>query len=225
MGECAVVLELGDQSYLRSACDHATAMGTKISLKLTQSRYSPHKRARIHAFLSEGVEKLLLPWTVDALPTLLHISLFLSFAGLVVFLWHVNLTIFKSVLCWVGVCTALYGCVTLMPLIRRDSPYHTPLSLPAWHIVTGILFFTFRVLRWLAHFVYFSGDTYYRFDNLAESYGKWLVLGMQKTIEETALKLPSEIDARAFMWTFDSLDEDHELEHFFSALPGFRGSK
>src|SRR5258708_30213105 len=48
---------------------------------------------------------------------------------------------------------------------------------------------------------------------------------MRKTIEETALKLPSEIDARTFMWTFDSLDEDHELESFFSALPGFRTSK
>src|SRR5258708_2764887 len=27
------------------------------------------------------------------------------------------------------------------------------------------------------------------------------------------------------MWTFDSLDEDHELERFFSGLPGFRSSK
>src|SRR5258708_34801453 len=193
-------------------------------LKLTQSRYSPHKRARIRAFLSEGVEKLLLPWTVDALPTLLHISLFLFFAGLVVFLGHVNLTIFKSVLSWVGVCTALYGCVTLMPLIRRDSPYHTPLSLPAWQIVTGILFLTFRVLRRLA-LSYFSWESYVHLDNLAESYGNLLVQGMRKTIEETALKLPSAIDTRAFMWTFDSLDEDHELESFFSGLPGFRSSK
>jgi hypothetical protein len=27
------------------------------------------------------------------------------------------------------------------------------------------------------------------------------------------------------MWTFDCLDEDHELEHFFSGLPGFRSSR
>src|SRR6266702_4354189 len=27
------------------------------------------------------------------------------------------------------------------------------------------------------------------------------------------------------MWTFDSLDEDHELERFFSGLPGFHSSK
>ena len=49
--------------------------------------------------------------------------------------------------------------------------------------------------------------------------------GMRKTAEETALKSPSELVTRAFMWTFDCLDEDHELESFFSGLPGFRSSK
>ena len=66
-------------------------------LKVTQSRYSLHKRARIRAFLAEGVEELFLPWTVEVLPTLLHISLFLFFAGLVVFLENVHLTIFKLI--------------------------------------------------------------------------------------------------------------------------------
>ncbi|KAH8988772.1 hypothetical protein EDB86DRAFT_2746818, partial [Lactarius hatsudake] len=79
-------------------------------LKITQPRYSPHKRARIRAFFAEGVDKFLLPWVVEALPTLLHISLFLFFAGISVFLWNVNLTIFKSVVSWIGICTSLYGC-------------------------------------------------------------------------------------------------------------------
>jgi hypothetical protein len=48
---------------------------------------------------------------------------------------------------------------------------------------------------------------------------------LQKTAEETAFNSPSEIDARTFIWTLDSLDEDHELERFFSGLPSFRSSK
>ena len=48
---------------------------------------------------------------------------------------------------------------------------------------------------------------------------------INSTPEKTALKSSSEIDARALMWTFDSLDEDHELERFFSGLPGFHSSK
>ena len=195
-------------------------------LKITQSpRYSPHKRARIRAFFSEGVDKCLLPWTVDALPTLLHISLFLFFAGLVVFLCNVNLTIFKLVLSWVGLCTALYGCITCMPIIRHDSPYYTPLSLPAWNIVTGIPFLVYQFLRWFNEYVYYRFYAYYRYLDLEESCRKSLVQGMQKSAEETALKPSSKIDTRAFMWTFECLDEDHELEHFFAGLPGFCSSK
>jgi hypothetical protein len=189
-------------------------------LKVTQTRYSPHKRARIRSFFAEGVEKCFLPWAVEALPTLLHASLFLFFAGLAVFLWNVNLTIFKLILSWVGVCTALYGCITLMPIFRHDSPYYTPLSLPAWHIVTRILFVTFQILQWFTAFWRFT-----RLRVLTRQYRKSLMLGMQKIAEETALNSPPEIDTRALLWTFDSLDEDHELERFFSGLPGFRSSK
>ena len=193
-------------------------------LKLTQSRYSPHKRARIRSYFSEGVEKCLLPWAVETLPALLHISLFLFFAGLSVFLCNVNMTIFKLVVSWVGVCTALYGCITLMPIFRHDSPYHTPLSLPAWHIVTGIPYLIFQALRRLTHLNCFSYRVYHLFESLEKGYRYLLVQGMQKTAEETALNSSSEIDTRAFMWTFDCLDEDHELERFFSGLPGLHSS-
>ncbi|KAI9448639.1 hypothetical protein BJY52DRAFT_1365554 [Lactarius psammicola] len=194
-------------------------------LRVTQPRYSPHKRARIRTFFAEGVEKFLLPWAVEALPTLLHVSLFLFFSGLVVFLCNVNLTIFKLVLSWVGVCTTLYGCITFIPIFRHDSPYYTPLSLPVWHIVTGISFIIFRALRRLAYLDYFSDGIYHHFFRLEKSYRKLLVQGMLKTAEETALNSLSGIDTRVFLWTFDSLDEDHELERFFSGLPGFRNSK
>ena len=202
-------------------------------LKITdQSRYRPHKHARIRAFFFEGVEKCLLPWTVDALPTLLHISLFLFFAGLVVFLCNVNLTIFKLVLSWVGLCTALYGCMTCVPIIRHDSPYYTPLSLPAWYVVTGIQLLVYRFVMWFNTLCFHTFHTSLlfihvslHFQPLRSSCRKSLAQGMQKTAEETALNSPSEIDARAFMWTFDCLDEDHELERFFSGLPGFRTSR
>jgi hypothetical protein len=195
-------------------------------LKVTQPRYSPHRRARVRAFFFEGVDKFLLPWAVEALPTMLHLSLFLFFAGLAVFLWNVNLTIFKLVLSWIGLCTALYGCITFIPLFRHDSPYHTPLSSPVWHLIKGIPFLTFRTLyRITSSLLFFSSETDERLRHLAEGYGRLLVQGMRKTAEETAFGSPPEIDTRVFMWTFDSLDEDHELESFFAGLPGFRSSK
>ena len=194
-------------------------------LKVTQPRYSPHKRARIRAFFAEGVDKFLLPWAVEALPTMLHLSLFLFFTGLAVFLRNVNLTIFKLVLSWIGLCTALYGCITFIPIFCHDSPYHTPLSLPVWHFVKGIPFLTLRALQKFTLLRCFSYATYYRFRCLADGYGRELVRGMQKMAEDSAFHSPPEIDTRAFVWTFDCLDEDHELERFFAGLPGFRSSK
>ncbi|KAN0140387.1 hypothetical protein V8E53_001596 [Lactarius tabidus] len=193
-------------------------------LKVTHSRYSPHKRARIRAFFAEGVEKCFLPWVVETLPTLLHISLFLFFAGLVVFLWNVNLTIFKLVLSWVAFCTALYGCFTLMPIFRYDSPYYTSLSSSAWPIVYCLAFFVSTVGGVSLYLTCWrrGGDWFLA---LARRYYGSLSRGMQKTAEKTALKSPSELDTRAFMWTFDCLDEDHELERFFYGLPGFCNSK
>ena len=183
-------------------------------LKVTQPRYSPHKRARIRAFFAEGVDKFLLPWAVEALPTMLHLSLFLFFSGLAVFLWNVDLTIFKLVLSWIGLCTSLYGCITIIPVFCHDSPYHTPLSLPVWRFITGTPFCIFRALETISFY----------YSHLAKRYGRLLVQGMQKTAEESAFNSPPEIDTRAFMWTFDRLDEDHELERFFAGLPGFRDS-
>ncbi|KAF8258031.1 hypothetical protein EI94DRAFT_1514278, partial [Lactarius quietus] len=85
-------------------------------LKVTQPHYNLYKRARIRSFFAEGVEKSFLPVVVEALPTLLHLSLSLFFAGLVVFLWNVDITIYKLVLSWVCLCAALYGCTTFIPL-------------------------------------------------------------------------------------------------------------
>jgi hypothetical protein len=48
---------------------------------------------------------------------------------------------------------------------------------------------------------------------------------METQFEATALSAPSEIDGRALMWTYESLDEDRELEQFFSGIPGFCSSK
>ncbi|KAH9056711.1 hypothetical protein EDB87DRAFT_1687048 [Lactarius vividus] len=208
-------------------------------LKVTQPRYALHKRARIRAFFFEGVDKFLLSWAVEALPALLHVSLFLFFAGISVFLWNVHLTIFKSVVSWISICTVLYGCITFIPILRHDSPYHTPLSLPAWNIIAGIPFVMFRIFRFTTFvsmfvgfpclyfgppFLRFAEKTYDRFEFLEKSYRKLLLQGMQKTVEKTALNSPLGVDTRAFLWTFDSLDEDHELERFFSGLPGFRNS-
>ena len=141
------------------------------------------------------------------------------------FLSNVNITIFELVLSWVGACTALYGCITLMPIFRHDSPYYTSLSSLAWPSVIGMAYFISAVSGLLLYWTvccHRGAEWLFRF---ARRCHRLLWQGMQKTIEEAALGFPSEIDIRAFIWTFDSVDQDHELERFFSGLGGLRSSK
>ncbi|KAI0261008.1 hypothetical protein BC834DRAFT_941135, partial [Gloeopeniophorella convolvens] len=56
-------------------------------LRVTQTRYQPYKRARIRTFYFKGVEKYRVSWAIDALPALLHLSVFLFYAGLSVLLF------------------------------------------------------------------------------------------------------------------------------------------
>jgi len=159
---------------------------------------------------------------VEALPILLHVSLSLFFAGLVLFLRHVNFRIFELVLSWIGACAALYWCITLMPIFRHDSPYFTLLTPLVWLIFTSASYAMFRVLRTLTSFHH---NTHRRFLFLEKKFRRSLLQGAQKTFEETALNLSPGIDVRTFMWTLDSVEENHEMERFFSGLPNFRSSE
>ena len=199
-------------------------------LKVTQTRSSLHKRARIRSFFAEGVEKNRLSMVVEALPTLIHLSVSLFFAGLVLFLWNVNLTIFKVVLSWISVCTVVYGCITLIPIFRHDSPYNSPLTPLARPVITVVLFVF--MLFWVSFYLIvfycsrgFSCNAAVRLIGYPSNWFRQFMNMVTMTPEEVALKSSSEIDTRALLWTFDSLDEDHELDRFFSGMPGFHNSR
>ena len=85
-------------------------------LKVIQLNSSPYKRVRIREFFAKGVERYHVLLVFETLPTLLHISLFLFFAGLVVFLANISITIFKLMLSWVSLCAAIYGYITPLPV-------------------------------------------------------------------------------------------------------------
>ena len=167
---------------------------------------------------------------VEALPTLIHVSVSLFFAGLTVFLWNVNLTILKVVLSWISVCTVVYGCITLIPIFRHDSPYYSPLT-PLARPAVAVAVLTFALIYYSFYQLASCCSSYFSCSGPARLVGRpveWFahVMDMIRlTPEKAAPKSSPEIDARALMWTFNSLDEDRELERFFSGLPGFHSSK
>jgi Family of unknown function (DUF6535) len=182
-------------------------------LTVTQPpRWSPHKQARIRSFFADGVEKFRLPLMVETLPTLLHLSLFLFFSGLLVFLFNINHTTFKAIAWWVGLFGWLYGCITLLPIFRHDSPYYTPLSSSAWFLLNGVLYNVFRILTFF---------TWSRSRKMWATYRERTSWGIMGTAQATVLKMSAKIDWHILKWTIDALDEDRKLEQFFEGIPAF----
>ena len=189
-----------------------------IQATQAEHEYTPRDRARIRTYHAEGLEKLHLHRVTRAVPILIHLSLFLFFSGLPVFLYHVNRTVFNVVVTWLAICVAGYACITLMPIFCYDSPYYSPLSSSIWWFVTNTLFILYQLL---SYFLRRNSSVlqWYR-THYAKSHLRWPSLGvMRKATTQFALHLKSEIDYRALSWMFSTLNDDDDFEQFFDALP------
>ncbi|KAI0261029.1 hypothetical protein BC834DRAFT_493488 [Gloeopeniophorella convolvens] len=117
----------------------------------------------------------------------------------------------------------------MMPVILHDCPYRTPLSTLTWTFALVVLRLAADAMKFISG-IFSSTLTAMitarrRFDKLANSLRVLAARGMLKSAEETAMKQPPGIDSRALAWTYDSLDEDHELEQFLAGVPGILNSE
>ncbi|KAF8262563.1 hypothetical protein EI94DRAFT_1456293, partial [Lactarius quietus] len=97
-------------------------------LEYVKHRSAPRKKARIRAYMFEGVEKFPLPQAIEAMPLPLHTSVFIFFAGLIDFLLPIDKAVAFSILGCVVIFAFVYTILTLLPSLRLNSTYLTPLS-------------------------------------------------------------------------------------------------
>ncbi|KAF7973455.1 hypothetical protein HWV62_15164, partial [Athelia sp. TMB] len=147
-----------------------------------------------------------MPAVVEGIPTLLHASVFLFFAGLVDFLFSINRLIAWITLFVVAMCGGLYVLITILPVIDRQCPYRTPLSEVFW-----VLFRFLGLLRY-------------------RSNGRWMRMrgNMWQGRELAAIAAhPSRTqrDRDALAWTLSCLTEDIELLPFVEGIPSFCSSE
>ncbi|KAI9449820.1 hypothetical protein BJY52DRAFT_1359340, partial [Lactarius psammicola] len=94
--------------------------------RIVQRNQGPLVRIIIQDYFSRAARKFRIFEFVDALTLLLAVSVFLFFAGLVVFAFLANRIVAYTILTTVGFCTLSYIALTLMPFISHDCPYYTP---------------------------------------------------------------------------------------------------
>jgi hypothetical protein len=205
---CALAATLVQQwarSYLHSIERHPAPnkKGTSFQTRSHDTVLTFHSTARIRSYLHDGIKTFKMRTCVEAIPALLHIALFLFFAGLVEFLWNINRGIAYAMLCIVIFLAGMYAVITVLPTVFRHCPYRTPLSHPFW-----------RMLQILGLLRYTNSDGRY-----ARISG-----GLTEGREMLATEdLPGrdQRDADALKWTMESLTEDSELETLIEGIPAF----
>ena len=190
-----------------------------------QLGHSPQRKARIRAFFSDAVHGFPVLLVVEGLRVMIHLSLFLFFAGLTIFLFNVNHSVFGAAVWWMGLSTTAYMCITFLPIFRPDSPYYTPLSSIIWFFLTGMQYVVFVFLSSRLFSTFSAGGNVEDVEAWKRYYYKRLVEGMGKTAEETALQLSSKMDLRVLISTLDAVGEDDSLEDVFNEVPGFFNSE
>ena len=176
----------------------------------------------MRAFFANGVDKLYLAWVVEALPALVHLSLFIFFAGLVIYPFNIDYTVFRAVASWMGLMSGVYLCITMMPNFRYDSPYYSPLSSTGWFLCVVMLELSRFVLIIVYIFLNIAAPHFApRFESLANGFIMWFKCGVEVEAEETASKGSPEVDGRIVEWTIVALRDDDAIEGFAEAIPGF----
>ena len=134
------------------------------------------------------------------------------------FVFGVHRTIFKVLTVWIGTCVILYACLSVLPVIRKDSPYSTPLSGLFSFYFTGIRYLPFRLRRFplIRNLIGVLRRTR---DPRAVHLDDFFSHSMAKTAERYAFKLNPDIDYDSLLRTFQSLDEDSDLEKFLRTPP------
>ncbi|KAN0137246.1 hypothetical protein V8E53_004956 [Lactarius tabidus] len=207
--------------------------------ELAQRPGAFHRRGRMRAFIFDGVSRFGMTRAVATMPILLHLSVFLFFAGLVEFLFPVYTTVAYAILSCIIVFALPYAILTVWPNIHLNCPYGTPLSRITWRIsqFSAIIFLqTILGIR----------NSFSRIWSLAnrqapESQGlqnwretikkrvkirqQWFSQGIRKSVELSAYKADSTVVANALVWTLAALDEDKEIEDFAARIPGFFNSR
>ena len=185
----------------------------------------------MRALYANGVDRMHVPWAVEALPTLLHLSLFLFFGGLAIFLFNVDEEVFTCVVWWIGLFSTVYGLITVLPLIWHDSPYNTPPSKPAWFLYASMSYVIVLFIR-TCYDIYGrsrrGGIWRDRIEEIWWNYRCWILEGMETIVDGTVVDQyyqSSEIVFQILGWTLGALGDDDLLEKFFQVIPGLFNSK
>ncbi len=125
----------------------------RMYIEAPKVRSQPKDRAHIRSFLFHGTELYKMRILIEIAPTLLHLSVLLFFAGLVITFHTSTITIHTEVAIAVDVAVGFFGLayimLSILPCHDVRCPYRTPMSVILWHPWHAFLAFTAHCLYWV----------------------------------------------------------------------------
>jgi hypothetical protein len=177
---------------------------------------------------------------VEIVPTLLHFSVFLFFAGLVIFFFTIHKTVAIVVSISVGVFAVMYLALTVLPYFLDKCLYRTPMSGLFWYPWHASLFFASFCLHRVVHGIHSCLIPYNlgQGEDITPTQGKlynWLKIyegaykkhggrlksGFRNSIIQEALRAPVDVDRDALTRLFSqlALADRSELLKFVASIP------
>jgi hypothetical protein len=191
----------------------------------------PYRRGHIRAFVFEGLQRFHVSATLEAVPALLHASVFLFFAGLVQFLLPINATLAYTLMGLILMVASCYVALTILPILYMDCPFQTPFTKSVWRLAQILQILRLYIQRCISHgWERFVISSRQRWSSAAmhratlDDYLGRLYGGMEKWQEMSASSdydMTVAIDCRALQRALGLLDHEEGAEPFVEGIPGF----
>ncbi|KAH9989253.1 hypothetical protein BJV77DRAFT_1185869 [Russula vinacea] len=192
----------------------------------------PKKRARVRLFLFLGTESYKMRYIVQLAYSLLHISVYLFFGGLVI-VFH---TVHKNVAIAVDVAVGLFGLayiiLSILPCLDVQCPYRTPVSYILWYPWHSVVSFTTLGLGWLLGKIPVQAMTVtprlrklfvwlYLYRAAGKTHWRYTTDGLRRSIINCAGNRPENGDRKIVTMLFNllALGDGSKLLKFAASIP------
>ena len=203
----------------------------------TPKTSDPNHRARVRSFLFLGTEIYKMQILSQLAFSLLHLSLYLFFAGLVIVFHTINKNVAIAAEVAVGVFGLAYIALSILPCLDVRCPYRTPMSPFLWYPTHAILLFAAICLHYLVESLHgclvspglgdFSTPTERILIHLLQSRGSavkthwwYFAYGLKKAIIKSAID--AQEDGRIVTRLFNLLavhGNESKLRRFAASIP------
>ena len=190
-------------------------------------------RARVRTLLLAGVKLYQIPLIAEMLPTLLHLSVFLFFGGLMIAFHTIHKRVAIAVDVAVGLLGLAYIVMSILPCLDVSCPYRTPISQMLWYPCHAFLSFATLCLhicvRGLQGLLTTRSQVLSRGQRWLASRGsaahwQYITYGLEKSIAQRAIEMLKDGDSRrvTLLFTQLALGDRSRFLNFAASIPRHR---